>query len=98
MNIETLVGMSDDDLNKALGLNRQLEEAKKGIKEMNALQGDARKEAEERVSKMFQPNVYPGEFKWIAKDAERHAAMKACKAKTAEEEMCDCSPSSLMDD
>lgn len=96
MNIETLAGMSDDDLNKALGLNRQLEEAKKGIKEMNALQGDARKEAEERVAKMFQPNVYPGEFKWIAKDAERHAAMK--KAKTAKEEMCDCSPSSLMND
>lgn len=91
--IDDLLAMDDNALMGKLGLNAQLKEARSGLTEMAALSGDARKEAASRVDRMFQPHVYPSEMKWIAKDAQR-----AAKCKDAAAEMCDCSPSSLMDD
>lgn len=92
--IDTLAGLDDAALMNKIGLNKQLTDARKGIAEMQALTGDARKEAVERTERMFQPHVYPTEFKYIAQDAERHAKMKACKNDKVAA-MCDCSPNSL---
>lgn len=90
--IDTLSGMDDAALGAKIGLTAQLKEAREGLASMAKLEGKARTEAVDRLEKMFAPHVYPSEFKWIAKDAAR----AACK--TAEQEMCDCSPASLCPD
>lgn len=91
--IDDLLGMDDAALMTKLGLNAQLKEARDGLTEMANLTGDARKEAADRVNRMFQPHVYPSEMKWIAKDARR-----AANKKDAVAAMCDCAPSSILDD
>lgn len=91
--IATLAAMDDAALQQKLGLDAQLTKARKDLDEMDALAGDARKYALERVTSMLNPNIHPSEFGWIKEDAQRKA-----KKKTAVEEMCDCSPSSMIDD
>lgn len=71
--IDELKGLDDNALLAKLGLSAQLDEAKKGIAAAAALEGDARTIAANRVAKMFEPHVWPGEFKHIAKSAVRQA-------------------------
>lgn len=86
MNIDQLAKMDDAALSKALGLDAKLAEAKEGIAQLSALEGDARKRAEERIEKMFEPHIWADEFKHIAKSAQR----------SPEDECNDCSPCSIM--
>lgn len=89
--IDTLAAMSDADLSVKLGFNDKLKEAKEDIGELVKLDGDARKGAVERVTKLLNPSIYSDELGWIADSAKR-------KASTAAGAMCDCSPDSLIDD
>lgn len=89
--IDTLAAMSDADLSTKLGFNDKLKEAKEDIGELMKLDGDTRKGAVERVTKLLNPSIYSDELGWIADSAKR-------KANTAAGAMCDCSPDSLMDD
>lgn len=88
--IDTLAGLDDAALSVKFGLADKLAKAKKDIAELAALTGDVRAKAAERVDKMFKPNIYPDELGWVKEDASR----AVCR--DAKEEMCDCSPSSLM--
>jgi len=90
--IDTLSAMDDAALSAKIGLDSQLKEAREGLAAMAKLEGKARTEAVDRLEKMFAPHVYPSEFKWIAKDANRAAT------RSAEAEMCDCSPCSVLPD
>ena len=90
--ITTLAALDDAALQQKLGLTAQLTKARQDLAEMDKLSGDARKYALERVDRMLNPNIHPSEFGWIKEDAQRKA-----KKKTAVEEMCDCSPSSMID-
>lgn len=87
--IDELKGLDDAALTAKLGFTRKLAEAREGLDKMAALEGKAREEAASRVQRMFEPNVYPDEFKWIAEDAVRHAA------RSAVDEMNDGSPCCL---
>lgn len=93
MNIEQLTKLSDEELSKRLGFPQKLKAAKEGIAELASLEGYAREEAEERVKKMFEPNIYENEFEYIADDAKR----KAKKEMSGEEQMACCEPHSMMD-
>lgn len=83
MNIKTLAEMNDEELAKAMGLTDKLADARKALDEMNKLAGKEREYAEERISSMFEPHVYPDEFKWILEDAQR-------AGKKGTDEMADC--------
>lgn len=86
--ITMLGGMDDAGLMKKMGLEDKLDEAKAAIQEMQGLTGKAREEAQERLKRMFEPSIYPGEMKYIVEDAKR-------AAKNGKDELCDCSPCSV---
>lgn len=77
--LSELAAMTDEELSKVIGLTKKLDDAREELAEMDKLDGEARKIALERVEKMFQPNIYPDEFKWIKDDAVREAARKTKK-------------------
>jgi hypothetical protein len=91
--IKDLVGKTDEQLAELFGFKEKVATAKEELVKIDKLEGKARQEAEDRISKMFEPHVYPGEFKWIREDAVR----RATKKQTAKEALCDCSPSSVLD-
>jgi len=88
--IESLKGMSDAELGGLLGHDQQLAELKDGLKEADALKGDARKRVEDRIAAMMQPHVYPGEIKHMVAAAKR-------KEQSGKEAMADCSCCSVID-
>ena len=90
MTIERLQGMSDEELAEAFGFKEKLAQAREGIAQLGSLKGKARKEAEDRISRMFEPNVYPDEFKWIAEDAKRSVK------RSADDELADDGPGSVI--
>lgn len=91
--IDELAALDDTELAKALGIADKVSKARKDLDEMQKLSGEARKIALERVEKMFKPNIYPEEFNWITKDAEREAERKA-KTKAKD---CNCTGADLLD-
>lgn len=92
--IDTLSGMDDAALAAKFGFDKKLDKAKADIAELSKLSGDARTAAAKRVDNVLNPTVYADELGWIASDAKR----KAVCNQTAAEAMCDCSPSSMIDD
>jgi hypothetical protein len=91
--VKDLVGKSDEELIELFGFKEKVANAKEELEKIDKLSGKAREEAESRISKMFEPHVYPDEFKWIREDAERAARRK----QTGKEALCDCSPASVLD-
>lgn len=89
MNIKELAAMDDAGLMKALKIDSKLAEARKALDDMDKLEGKAREYAEERIKSMFEPHVYPDEFKWIVEDAKR-------KAKNGKDEISDCGCGSVL--
>ncbi len=90
MTIDRLQSMTDEELAEAFGFNEKLSQAKEGIAQLSKLKGKARSEAEDRIQKMFEPNVYPDEFKWIAEDAKRKVS------NTKDDALSDDSPRSIV--
>lgn len=90
MDIKTLAAMDDAALSKALKIDQKLEDARKALDDMDKLEGKAREYAEDRIKSMFEPHVYPDEFKWIVDDAKRAAK------RDGKEEMAECSCGSIM--
>lgn len=91
--IKDLVGKTEEELLDLFGFQDKVKDAKEELGKMDKLEGKARELAEERIERMFEPHVYPDEFKWIREDAERAAKRK----QTGKEALCDCSPSSVID-
>ena len=89
MNIKELAAMDDAGLMEALKLKDKLADAREALDEMDKLEGKAREYAEERITSMFEPHVYPDEFKWIVKDAKR-------STKKGMDEMADCGCTSVL--
>lgn len=92
VDVDKLAALDDAGLMKVLGLDKKVAEARKALDDMAALTGEARKYAEERVRKMFEPHVYPDEFKYIVEEAKRKA-----KKKSGQDEMACCAPHDIMD-
>lgn len=84
--LETLKGYTDDQLLDVLGFKNKVENFKEQIKKADELKGDARKEVESEIERMFTPHVYPEDLKWKIESAERHAKMK----RTGKDEACHC--------
>ncbi len=89
--IANLSQLSDEELRDLLGQNKELEEVKKAITELETLKGEARKFAEDRIEGWFTPHVYPGDFKYLPDDARR-----AAKDKSKEAALNDTSPASVL--
>lgn len=91
--IKDLVGKSDEELMEVFGFKEKVANAKEELAKIDKLTGKAREDAEERISRMFEPHVYPDEFQWIRESAERKAKAK----QSGKEALCDCSPASVLD-
>jgi hypothetical protein len=87
--IADLVALSDEELMKAFGFDQKLKMARKELEELNKFTGDARSEAEEKVQRMLNPEIYLNELTWIADDIERKQRQNDPKAVPV--------PSDLMD-
>lgn len=93
--IDTLTAMSDAELSAKLGFDAKIEMARKSLADAAALTGDARKCLAAKFEQDFAPRTpYIEDWSWRIKDAQREAAKAT--AKSAEAEMCDCDPTSLM--
>lgn len=91
--IKDLAKKSDEELLEVFGFKDKVAAAREEIQKMDKLEGKAREIAEERIERMFEPHVYPDEFKWIREDAERAAKRK----QTGKEALADCSCGSVLD-
>ena len=89
--IKDLAKMDEAQLMEKFGFKDKLENAKEEIAKLDQLDGKARTIAEERISRMFEPHVYPDEFGYI-----RESAIRQAKPKSVKEEMCNCSPDSAL--
>ena len=90
--IDELSGMDDAALAKRMGFDDKLADAKTHIAELSKLTGEARTIAADRLKHQFEPRVYPDEWGWIARDAQREAARKNM---TPKDVIMDDSPASL---
>lgn len=74
--IAELVAMDDTALADVLGFSNKLLQAKEDLAKLATLSGAAREEAEDRISSMLTPNIYPSEISYIYDDAQRRAKSK----------------------
>lgn len=70
--------MSDAAIAKAFGMDEQIKKAKKAIAAAASLSGEAKKIAEERVQRMFNPPSYAlNDLTYLVEDAKREAKRSA---------------------
>lgn len=82
--IDDLLGLTDQELSVAFGFQAKIERARKNLEDLAALSGKARAEAESRVAKLLNPEVYVGELDWIKEDVTRSARIKSGNVKPAD--------------
>jgi len=81
---EALLKLSDAELMQLLGMDKTLNEVKTAMQEASKLTGKAREYILERLDRMFTPNVYPHDFKYMVEDAKR----KNATGKDAKQDCC----------
>lgn len=76
--LDQLASMDDAGLSRALGVDDQIQKARKSITDAAALTGKAKELAEERVQRMFTPPSYAlNDLSYIVEDAKREAKRSA---------------------
>lgn len=76
--LEQLASMSDAAIAKAFGMDEQIKKAKEAIVAAASLSGEAKKIAEERVQRMFNPPSYAlNDLTYLVEDAKRQAKRSA---------------------
>lgn len=89
VSIDDLMGKTDAELSKLLGLDAELAMFKTKLAEASTLTGKARTYVEEKIAQRLQPNLDSRDISWMIEDAKRMSA----KGKEA---MTDCSPCSVI--
>lgn len=74
--LDKLKGFTDEQLSEALGFNAKIEDFKSQIAEADSLKGNARKEVEQEIERMFSPRVYPEDLKYKVEHAKHKASRK----------------------
>ena len=70
LSIDTLAGMSDEELAHILGFDTQIEKVKADLAAMQKLTGDEREKAEANITKIFTPHICAHDFHYALSDAK----------------------------
>lgn len=82
--IDDLVKMTDQELSTAFGFQAKIERARKNLEDLASLTGKAREEAESRIQKMLNPEIYIGELDWMKDDLMKSSRIKSGNMKPSD--------------